>query len=242
MGDQGGGSATPHKVVTQEEWLAARTAFLEEEKRFTRMRDELNRQRRALPWVRVTKSYGFETPAGTRTLPELFDGRSQLMVYHFMFTPESKGPCSHCSFWADHFDGMLPHLHARDVTLVAASRAPLARLEEFKERMGWRFPWVSSGGSEFNYDFQASFTPDEVASGKAFYNYGSTRAGGADREGLSVFHRVNGAVYHTYSTYARGIDMLNGTYHFLDVVPKGRDEEGLKYPQAWVRYHDRYEG
>ncbi len=243
MADLGSGGTIDHAVVTREEWLAARTAFLEEEKRFTRLRDELNRRRRALPWVRVSEPYAFETPGGTRTLPELFDGRSQLLVYHFMFAPEANGPCSHCSFWADHFDAMLPHLHARDVTLVAASRAPLAKLDAFKVRMGWRFPWVSSGASGFNYDFQASFTPEDVAGGKAWYNYGTTRAGGPDREGLSAFRRTaDGAVFHTYSCYARGIDMLNGTYHFLDIVSKGRDEEGLKYPQAWVRYHDKYEG
>jgi predicted dithiol-disulfide oxidoreductase (DUF899 family) len=160
-----------------------------------------------------------------------------------MYAPESSGPCSHCSFWADHFDAMIPHLAARDVRLVAASRAPLEKLDAFKARMGWRFPWVSSGRTDFNYDFQASFVPEEAKSGAAYYNYGTTRAGGADREGLSVFRKdADATVYHTYSAYARGIDMLNGTYHFLDVVPKGRDEEGLKSPQAWVRYHDKYEG
>jgi predicted dithiol-disulfide oxidoreductase (DUF899 family) len=241
MADQGSGGITEHAVVPHGEWLAARTAFLAKEKEFTRLRDELNRGRRALPWERVEKTYLFEGPDGLRTLAELFGGRSQLVVYHFMYTPESSGPCSHCSFWADHFDGMLPHLHQRDVSLVAASRAPLARLEAFKQRMGWHFPWVSSGGSDFNYDFQASFRAEDAKSGSAWYNYGTTRAGGVDREGLSVFHKnAAGAVYHTYSCYARGIDMLNGTYHFLDVVPKGRDEDGLKSPQAWVRYHDQY--
>ena len=242
MAGEGSGGIADHAVVPHAEWLAARTAFLAQEKAFTRARDELNRARRALPWEKVEKRYVFDGPQGEATLAELFGPRSQLVVYHFMYTPESSGPCSHCSFWADHFDGMIPHLAARDVRLVAASRAPLEKLAAFQARMGWRFPWVSSGRTDFNYDFQASFSPEDAQSGAAYYNYGTTRAGGVDREGLSVFRKdAAGAVYHTYSAYARGIDMLNGTYHFLDVVPKGRDEEGLKSPQAWVRYHDRYE-
>jgi predicted dithiol-disulfide oxidoreductase (DUF899 family) len=242
MAGEGSGGIADHAVVPHAEWLAARTAFLAQEKAFTRARDELNRARRALPWEKVEKRYVFDGPQGEATLADLFGPQSQLVVYHFMYTPESSGPCSHCSFWADHFDGMIPHLAARDVRLVAASRAPLEKLDAFKARMGWRFPWVSSGRTDFNYDFQASFPPEEARSGAAYYNYGTTKAGGVDREGLSVFRKdPAGAVYHTYSAYARGIDMLNGTYHFLDVVPKGRDEDGLKSPQAWVRYHDRYE-
>ena len=241
MGDHGSGGIADHSVVAHEEWLAARSVFLKKEKEFTRLRDELNRDRRALPWERVAKPYEFDTPDGPRTLAALFDGRSQLVVYHFMFGPESKGPCSHCSFWADHFDGTLIHLRQRDVSFVAASRAPLERIDAFKQRMGWRFPWVSSGRTDFNYDFQASFSPEDAKSGSAYYNYGTTRAGGVDREGISVFCQdAAGQVYHTYSAYARGIDLLSGTYNVLDLVPKGRDEAGLPSPQAWVRYHDTY--
>ncbi len=230
-----------HPVVSREEWLAARTALLAREKEFTRLRDELSRQRRELPWVRVEKPYAFDGSDGRETLPQLFAGRSQLVVYHFMFAPEASEGCKHCSFWADHYDGTLVHLNHRDVTLVVCSRAPLARIEPFRKRMGWRFKWVSAHGTDFNHDFHVSFSPEVQKSGTAFYNYAKMEVGMADREGLSVFFKdEGGAVYHTYSCYARGIDMLNATYQFLDLVPKGRDEAG--YPQAWVRYHDRYEG
>ncbi len=232
-----------HPVVSREEWLAARTAFLAREKEFNRLRDELSRERRALPWVRVDKPYAFEGPGGRETLPQLFGDRSQLAVYHFMFDPAWTEGCKHCSFWADHYDGPSMHLGARDVSFVAVSRAPLAKIEAFRKRMGWRFKWVSSHGTEFNHDFHVTFTPEEMEKGKAIYNYRKNSGGPLEREGMSVFYRdEEGAVYHTYSTYARGIDLLNSTYNILDLVPKGRDEEGPKGPQAWVRYHDRYEG
>jgi predicted dithiol-disulfide oxidoreductase (DUF899 family) len=229
-----------HRVVSPQEWLAARTAFLAAEKAFSRQREALARQRRALPWVRVDKPYVFEAPGGRVSLADLFESRRQLVVYHFMFKPEASAGCSHCSFWADHYSGMIPHLKQRDVSFVAVARAPLPQIEAFRRRMGWSFNWVSSGGSDFNFDFQVSFTPAQLASGTVFYNYAPTAAGPADREGLSVFYRDDGgAVYHTYSCYARGIDMVNGTYQILDLVPKGRDE-APGAAQDWVRYHDQY--
>jgi predicted dithiol-disulfide oxidoreductase (DUF899 family) len=231
-----------HTLVSREEWLAARTALLAKEKEFTRLRDELSRQRRALPWVRVEKPYVFDTPRGTRTLADLFEGRSQLVVYHFMFSPESEEGCKHCSFWADNFNPNVVHLNHRDVSFVAISRAPLAKIDAFKKRMGWSFTWVSSGEGAFNYDYHASFTPEQIKSGRVFYNYETTNMGMADREGVSVFYKdEDGAIFHTYSCYARGIDMMNAAYQFLDLVPKGRDEQHLKASQAWVRYHDKYE-
>ena len=233
---------TDHPVVPREEWLVARTAFLAKEKEFTRLRDELSRERRELPWMKVEKTYTFQGPNGERTLAELFDGRSQLEIYHFMFSPEWDEGCPHCSFWADNFDGIDVHLHHRDVTFVAVSRAPLAKIERFKERMGWSFPWVSSFGSDFNFDYQASFTPEELQAGTAFYNFASTDPGPADREGVSVFSKdERGDIFHTYACYARGIDILNGAYHYLDLAPKGRDEDALDGAQDWVRHHDRYE-
>src|SRR5438309_4839967 len=231
-----------HPVVSPAQWLAARTAFLVKEKEFTRLRDELSRQRRELPWVKVDKRYVFDGPKGPETLSELFDGRSQLIVYHFMFAPDWDEGCKHCSFWADNFNGLGIHLNHRDVSFVAISRAPLAKLEAFRKRMGWSFKWVSSGQNDFNYDYQASFTPQEVESGAAFFNYSKSDVGVTDREGVSVVYKdQSGAVFHTYSSYARGIDMLNTAYHYLDLVPKGRDEDGLEFTQAWVCYHDRYE-
>jgi predicted dithiol-disulfide oxidoreductase (DUF899 family) len=229
-----------HPVVSHEQWISARTALLAKEKAFTRARDELNRERRALPWERVEKSYRFEGSSAQETLAELFAGRSQLVVYHFMFQPEWSEGCKHCSFWADHYDGPGVHLNHRDVTFVVISRAPFAKLAAFKQRMGWRFKWVSSAGSDFNYDYHASFTPEEVQRGAVYYNYETFDAGMQDREGLSVFYKdAAGAVFHTYSCYARGIDMLNSTYNFLDLVPKGRDEDPDS-PQSWVQYHDGY--
>jgi len=231
-----------HRVVSHKAWIEARRKFLAKEKKFTRLRDELARQRRALPWEKVDKQYVFDGPQGRETLAELFDGRSQLVVYHFMFAPDWSEGCKHCSFWADNFNGLGIHLNHRDVSFVAISRAPLEKLEAFKKRMGWSFKWVSSGQNDFNYDYQASFTPQEVESGAAFFNYSKSDVGVTDREGVSVFYRdPSGAVFHTYSSYARGIDMLNTAYHYLDLVPKGRDEDGLEFTQAWVRYHDRYE-
>ena len=184
----------------------------------------------------------FETPEGRWTLAELFEGRSQLVVYHFMFNPASEQGCKHCSFWADNFNPIIVHLNQRDVTMVAASRAPLAKLEAFRQRMGWSFRWVSAGESDFNYDFGVSFRPEQVQGGTGFYNY---KWGPAmpDREGVSVFYKdAGGNIYHTYSAYARGIDLQNTAYNYLDLVPKGRDEDGLEFTQAWVQYHDRYAG
>ena len=231
-----------HPVVSHDAWLAARTALLAKEKEFTRLRDELSRERRALPWEKVDKEYVFEGPRGKQTLADLFERRSQLVVYHFMFNPEADEGCKHCSFWADNFNGIGAHLNHRDVSFVAVSRAPLAKIERFKRRMGWGFTWVSSAPNDFNYDYQVSFTPEQIRSGTMIYNYAPLDMDIADREGVSVFYRdPRGAVYHTYSCYARGIDMLNIAYNYLDLVPKGRDEDGLAFTQGWVRYHDRYE-
>ena len=228
-----------HRVVSHEEWLEARTKFLAKEKEFTRQRDELSRLRRELPWEKVTKEYMFEGPGGKRTLAQLFGKKSQLIVYHFMFAPEWDEGCKHCSFWADNFDGIDVHLGHRDVTFLAISRAPLAKLEAFKKRMGWRFAWYSSHAADFNYDYQASFRPEEK---KKYYNYKTEEMDMTDREGTSVFYKdPKGTVFHTYSAYARGIDILNGAYNFLDMAPKGRDEDHLDFTQEWVRYHDRYE-
>ncbi len=233
-------SGIGHRVTSREEWLAARTALLTQEKEFSRLRDDLNRRRRELPWEKVEKRYVFDGPEGQETLADLFAGRSQLAVYHFMFDPKSAAGCPHCSFWSDHFDGMGVHLNQRDVTLVVISRAPLAKIAEFKQRMGWRFKWVSSNRTDFNYDYHVSFTPEQVRDG-GFYNYAPEARVGSEREGFSAFFKdADGALYHTYSTYARGIDLLNGTYNVLDLMPKGRDEDGFKSPQDWVRHHDRY--
>jgi len=229
-----------HRVVPHEQWLEARRALLAEEKEFTRLRDELSRRRRELPWEAVEQSYTFQAPQGPATLADLFGGRDQLVVYHFMFAPEWDEGCPHCSFWADSFDANVIHLKARDVTFVAVSRAPLEQLLGYRERMGWSFPWVSSSGSDFNYDYGASFTPEEQAS-EGVYNYRVQANPLADREGVSVFYRdETDRVFHTYSAYARGIDLLNAAYNYLDLVPKGRDEEG-RPPQFWVRRHDRYD-
>ena len=200
------------------------------------MRDELTQQRRDLPWETVSKSYTFDSQNGTMSLAELFGGRSQLMVYHFMFNPSWEQGCKHCSFWADHYSGMIPHLNHRDVSFVCISRAPLEKLEAFKKRMGWTFPWYSSGNTDFNYDFQASFTEEEVEKKQAFYNYTLQNPMSTDREGVSVFYKdEEGNIFHTYSTYARGIDMMNITYQFLDLVPKGRqDDQGLRHRDQYV--------
>ena len=232
-----------HTVVSQTEWLAARQALLAKEKEFTRQRDELSRQRRALPWVKVDAGYVFEGPQERTPLSDLFDGRSQLIVYHFMLGPGWPEGCPSCSFLADHFDGALPHLAQRDVSFAAVSRAPMAEIGAFKQRMGWGFPWVSSHGNSFNRDFHVSFTPEERAGGKVYYNYGLTEFPSEEAPGLSVFTK-NGAgeIFHTYSSYARGLDILVGAYNFLDFAPKGRDEDALPWTMAWVRHHDRYYG
>jgi predicted dithiol-disulfide oxidoreductase (DUF899 family) len=229
-----------HPVVSHDQWLAARTAFLAKEKEFTKQRDELNRQRRELPWERVEKEYAFDGPNGKETLSDLFDGRSQLIVYHFMFPPEWEAGCPHCSFWADNFNEIIVHLNQRDASMVAISRAPRAKLDAFEKRMGWSFRWLSSGESDFNYDFGASFTDENTK--LPVFNYGTMAPGRNDREGMSVFYKnEKGEIFHTYSSYARGIDMFNTTYHYLDACPKGRDEDNLPFTQAWVKHHDRYQ-
>jgi predicted dithiol-disulfide oxidoreductase (DUF899 family) len=232
----------PHKIVSPAEWLAARKAFLAQEKRFTRDRDELSRLRRELPWVRVEKEYVFDGPNGKETLSDLFAGRSQLIVYHFMFGPEWEQGCPSCSLLADHFDGAAVHLAQRDAMLVAVARAPLPQIESFKRRMGWRFKWVSSNGTDFNHDFHVSFTADELAKGKVNHNYDWVEFPKDEAPGLSVFCKnASGEIFHTYSAYARGLDILVGAYNFLDLAPKGRDEDAPPWTMAWVRHHDRYE-
>jgi predicted dithiol-disulfide oxidoreductase (DUF899 family) len=229
-----------HKIVSRKAWLAARKALLAKEKKFTKLRDQLSRQRRALPWVKVDKDYVFDGSNGKETLSDLFDGRSQLIVYHFMFAPDWDAGCKHCSFWADNFDRIIVHLNHRDVTMIAASRAPYSKLAAYQKRMGWNFKWVSSGGTDFNYDYHVSFTPEEEARGKAFFNYTVQDPDSSDREGASVFYKdAQGNIFHTYSTYARGIDMVNAAYHYLDLVPKGRDE-GTQGP-SWLRRHNEYD-
>jgi len=231
-----------HKVVSRDEWIAARKQHLAKEKEFTRLRDQLSRERRELPWVRVDKTYVFDGPRGPETLADLFDGRSQLIVQHFMFDPGWDEGCQSCSFWADNFNGIDVHLRHRDVTLLAVSRAPLAKIEAYRRRMGWTFRWVSSFGSDFNFDFQVSFRPEDLAAGKALYNYATVTNTMSELAGISVFYRDDAsAVFHTYSCYARGLDMLNGAYHYLDLTPKGRDEAGLPHTAAWLRRHDQYE-
>ena len=235
-------STKDHAVLSHEEWLAARTAFLAKEKEFTRLRDELSRQRRELPWEKVEKQYVFDGPNGKTTLADLFENRSQLMVHHFMFNPAWDEGCKHCSFWADNWNSITIHLNHRDVSFVAISRAPLAKLEAFKKRMGWNFQWFSSGQTDFNYDFYVSFTPDQIRNGIGFWNYQESNPRSEDHVGFSVFSKgSDGAIYHTYSCYSRGVDMLNAAYHYLDLVPKGRDEDHLQFTQAWVRHHDSYD-
>lgn len=232
-----------HAVVSHEEWLAARKRLLAREKELTRLRDEVARERQRLPWERVEKRYVFDGAQGRASLADLFAGRRQLLVYHFMFGPGWEQGCPSCSLVSDHVDGMLPHLAARDASFVAVSRAPLARIQAFKERMGWRFTWVSSHGSDFNHDFGVSFTPEERANGRVRYNFDEIEDPGVEEmPGMSAFYQdADGSVFHTYSSYARGLDALVGTYNWLDLAPKGRDEAGLPWPMAWVRHHDRYE-
>ena len=226
------------RIVSREEWLEARKALLADEKALTRARDKLARERRDLPWVRVEKPYVFDTPAGPRTLADLFDGRGQLFVYHFMLTPGSDHLCPGCSFLADHFDAARRHFEHADLTLVAISRAPLAQILPVKERMGWTFDWASSHGTSFNYDYGVSFTPEQIAAKSTGYNYGTTPYAAADIHGSSVFAKGDaGDVFHTYSTYARGDEAMLGAFSFLDLVPKGRNEQGT---MSWVRLHDEY--
>jgi predicted dithiol-disulfide oxidoreductase (DUF899 family) len=229
------------KVVSQAEWLAARKELLRKEKEFTRLRDQLSRERRELPWEKVEKKYVFDGPGGKKSLGELFGGKSQLIVYHFMFGPEWKEGCPSCSFNMDHTDGALVHLAQRDVTFVAISRAPLPQIEAFRKRMGWRFKWVSSNQNDFNRDYHVSFTKDEMAKGKVYYNYNMVEFPSEEAPGLSVFYQdPTGDIFHTYSTYARGTEIAVGTYSYLDLVPKGRDEDALAFTMSWVRHHDRY--
>ncbi len=231
-----------HPVVSPEDWQTARIALLAKEKEFNRLRDELSRQRRQLPWEKVEQTYIFDGPEGNESLSDLFGNKSQLMIYHFMFEPEDEEGCPLCSFWAEHFDGVGVHIQHRDVSFVAISRAPLEKLEAYKKRMGWKFKWLSSYNNRFNYDFHVNFTPEQAKNGTIVYNYRKLDTQQLDWQGLSVFYKdEGGAVFHTYSTYMRGIDMLNGTYNFLDLAPKGRGEDGHDFPMDWVNYKDRYE-
>lgn len=230
------------EIVSPEEWILARKNLLAKEKELTRLRDELSRQRRELPWESVEKRYVFDGPEGRETLADLFSGRSQLIVYHFMFGPDWPEGCPSCSMIADHLEGSLVHLAQRDVTLVVVSRAHQAQIEEFQQRMGWGFKWVSSHGNDFNRDYHVSFTKEEMAQGAMQYNYGANKFPSEEAPGVSVFYKDgNGEIFHTYSTYARGAEELLGVYRFLDFTPKGRDEASLPFPMAWVRHHDRYE-
>ena len=229
-------------VVSRDEWLAARKAHLAEEKDLTRRRDKLSRRRRELPWVKVEKNYVFDTPAGKRSLADLFEGRSQLVVYHFMFAPEWTQGCKSCSLLADHYNPATVHLEHRDVSMVTVSKAPLEKIAPFKQRMGWTFNWVSSHDSDFNRDFQVTFTPEELESGTATYNFNRQPYPIVELPGISVFYKdADGSIFHTYSSYARGLDILLGVYNILDMVPKGRDEDEAP-GMAWVRHHDRYDG
>jgi len=230
-----------HPVVSHDQWLVQRKALLARERELTHLRDQVARERRELPWVRVEKNYVFDTPEGPRRLADLFERRSQLLVQHFMLGPGWKEGCPSCSYMADHTDGMTPHLEHRDVTFIAISRAPLAEIEKFKRRMGWKFKWVSSHGSDFNFDFRVSFTPEEKAKDEVTYNYAKQPYECDELPGISAFYRNDaGEVFHTYSTYRRGVEAMMGTYSLLDLMPKGRDEREGK-GMAWVRHHDRYE-
>jgi predicted dithiol-disulfide oxidoreductase (DUF899 family) len=229
-----------HSVVSKDEWVAARKALLAKEKEFTKAHDQLGAERRKLPWVKVDKNYALDGPDGKQSLAELFDGRSQLIFYHFMFGPEWEAGCPHCSHWADNFNPIIVHLNQRDVTMIALSRAPSAKLAAYKKRMGRTFKWVSSLEADFNFDFHVSFSPDEVAAKEALYNFERQNPQVGEREGVSIFFKDDiGSVFHPYSTYDRGIDMLNTDYHYLDLVPKGPDEGGRG--PYWVRRHDEYE-
>jgi predicted dithiol-disulfide oxidoreductase (DUF899 family) len=230
-----------HRVVSRDEWVAERKTLLAREKELSRLGDQIARARRALPWVRIDKVYTFDTPLGRRTLAELFDGRRQLLVQHFMLAPGWEQGCKNCSYMADHTDATTVHLAHRDVTFVAISRAPLSEIERYRQRMGWKFRWVSSCGNDFNRDFHVSFTADEIANDRADYNFGGSPAG-EEMPGVSAFYKDDaGEVFHTYSTYGRGVEVMMHTYRLLDLTPKGRDENGPRSGMAWVRHHDRYE-
>jgi predicted dithiol-disulfide oxidoreductase (DUF899 family) len=230
-----------HAIVSRDEWLKARVALLEKEKAFTRERDALSRERQSLPWVEISKHYVFDTEGGQKSLGDLFGDHSQLVVYHFMYGPDWEVACKSCSFWADNFDRNIVHLAARDVTLVAVSRAPLDMLTAFRKRMGWSFDWVSSHDTDFNYDFEVSFSEEAREKGEIRYNYRPSKFPASDAPGISVFTKSqDGRIYHTYSTFGRGLDMMNAAYHYLDLVPKGRDEAAFAMPMAWVRLRDDY--
>ncbi len=232
---------TAPNIVDRATWLEARLTHLADEKEFTRRRDELSRQRRELPWVEVDAGYHFDSSEGRSTLAELFDGRSQLVMYHFMLGPGWDEGCPACSFWADGFNGTEVHLAARDTTLVAVSRGALSEIGSYKSRMGWTFPWYSSSGSDFNFDMGASLPAEDLADGSASYNFGTSPAHGDEMAGISVFNRGDdGRVFLSYQTFARGLDMLNATYHMLDLTPKGRDEDHLDFSMGWLRRHDAY--
>lgn len=232
-----------HRIVSRNEWLDARRALVAKEKHFDRLRDELSRERRDLPWERVEKDYVFDGPQGRESLADLFAGKSQLIVYHFMFAPEWEEGCKSCSFWADNFERLPVHLKHRDTTMIAVSRAPLKKLDAYRKRMGWTFKWVSSAGNDFNYDYRVSFAKDEVSRALTEYNFGMSKSDqryvGEEFPGISVFYKDKaGQIFHTYSCYARGIDMMNNAYHYLDLTPKGRDEgDGI---MAWLRRNDEY--
>jgi predicted dithiol-disulfide oxidoreductase (DUF899 family) len=231
------------QIVSREQWIVAREELLAEEKELTRLRDRINARRREMPWVKVEKSYVFDGPNGRETLADLFAGRDQLVVRHFMFGPDWEEGCVGCSFWSDHLDGALVHLEHHDVTVVVVSRAPFEKIEAFRRRMGWRFKWVSSFGSDFNYDFHVSFTPEQIAAGQAYYNYRLTDQVADEMPGTSVFHKAaDGSIAHTYSSFARGNEMGLGTYNILDLTPKGRNETGPNHNLTdWVRLHDKYD-
>ncbi len=229
-------------IVSRQEWLEARQKLLQEEKDFTRVRDQLSLKRRKLPWVRVDTEYSFEGPGGKQSLSDLFEDKSQLIVYHFMYGPGWEDGCPSCSFMADNFDGIGIHLRHRDANLVAVSRAKLDQMQAYQKRMGWTFSWVSSFGSDFNYDYQASFTPEEMEKGEMYYNFRMGNFPADESPGISVFYRnEQSEIFHTYSCYARGLDMLLGAYQYLDLLPKGRDEDDLDFTMAWLRRHDEYE-
>jgi predicted dithiol-disulfide oxidoreductase (DUF899 family) len=230
------------QAVSHNEWVAARKQFLKKEKEFTRLRDEISRERRELPRERVEKNYVFDGPNGKERLADLFDGRSQLIVYHFMLGPGWAEGCPSCSFLGDHFGGSIVHLNARDVSFVVVSRAPLAEIEAFKKRMGWKFKWVSSYNNDFNFDYGVSFSKEDAANGTVAYNYASQAFFSEEGPGASVFQKDDAEkIFHTYSTYGRGLDIFLGAYNFLDITPLGRHEEGLPHGMAWVRHHDKYE-
>jgi predicted dithiol-disulfide oxidoreductase (DUF899 family) len=233
---------TTHKVVSHEEWIETRRQHLAREKEFTRLRDELSQERRELPWEKVEKHYVFDGAKGKESLADLFQGRRQLVVYHFMFDPSWDEGCKSCSFWIDNLDGIIVHLAHRDVSLVAISRAPYETIQAYRKRMGWRIKWLSSFANDFNRDYQVTFTPEERESGRAYYNYATGPFPAPEGPGISAFYREpDGGIYHTYSAYARGLDMVNGAYHVLDLVPKGRDEAGLSYSMEWLQRHDAYD-